>query len=86
MGKINSITAYDGAQNKMRRLGLEALVEEVIDLDKSTSILLEERRREGSSSFNGAAGIRELLDNTFSKNRHMGVETIETSTGPSARS
>jgi hypothetical protein len=29
--------------------------------------LVQERRREGSTSFNGAAAIRELLDATFSK-------------------
>jgi hypothetical protein len=63
----NSITAYDGAETKMRRLGLEPLVEEVKNLVKSTSILLKERRREGSTSFNGAAAIRQLLDDTFHK-------------------
>jgi hypothetical protein len=65
MAKINSITAYDGAENKMRRLGLEALVEEVKDIVQSTRILLDERKREGSTSYNGAAAIRELLDETF---------------------
>jgi hypothetical protein len=67
MGKINSITAYDGAETKMRRLGLEQLLEEVKDLVKSTVILLEERKREGSTSFNGAAAIRQLLDDAFHK-------------------
>src|ERR1035438_2362578 len=67
MGKLNSITAYDGAETKMRRLGLGPLVEEVKNLVKSTSILLKERRREGSTSFNGAAAIRQLLDDAFHK-------------------
>jgi restriction endonuclease BglII len=67
MAKIKSVKAYDGADNKMLRLGLQTLVEEVKELVESTRILLEERRREGSTSFNGAAAIRELLDDTFRK-------------------
>jgi hypothetical protein len=56
----------DRVENKMRRLGLQPLVEEVKSLVESTRILVLERRREGTS-FNGAAAIRELLDNTFRK-------------------
>jgi hypothetical protein len=67
MAKIKSIKAYDGAENKIRRLGLEGLLAEVEELIKSTTILLLERKREGSSSFNGAAAVRELLDETFHK-------------------
>ncbi len=65
MAKINSVKAYNGAENKMRRLGLQPLVEEVKRLVETTKIFIEERKREGSTSFNGAAAIRELLDATF---------------------
>ncbi len=65
MAKIRSVKAYDGAENKMRRLGLQPLVEEVKSLVETTRVLVHERRREGSTSFNGAAAIRELLDHTF---------------------
>jgi hypothetical protein len=67
MAKIKSIKAYDGAETKTRRLGLQPLVDEVKDLVESTLILVEERRRQGSTSFNGAAAVRELLDNAFRK-------------------
>jgi hypothetical protein len=67
MAKIKSVKAYDGADNKTLRLGLQSLVEEVKELVESTRILVEERRREGSTSFNGAAAIRALLDESFQK-------------------
>jgi hypothetical protein len=67
MAKIKSIEAYDGAENKVRRLGLQPLLDEVKGLVESTNILVRERKREGSTSFNGAAAIRELLDATFQK-------------------
>jgi len=53
----------------MRRLGLQPLLAEVKSLVESTTVLVQERKREGSTSFNGAAAIRELLDSTFSKTR-----------------
>jgi hypothetical protein len=62
-----SITAYDRAELRCAVWGLEPIVEEVKDLVKSTSILLEERKREGSTSFNGAAAIRQFLDDAFQK-------------------
>lgn len=65
MAKIKSVQAYDGAENKMQRLGLRPLFDEVKALVESTKILLKEQKREGSKSFNGAAAIRELLDTTF---------------------
>jgi hypothetical protein len=65
MAKINSVKLYDGAENKMRRLGLGPLVDEVKALIESTPIAVREKKREGSKSFNGAAAIRELLDATF---------------------
>ena len=65
MARIKSVKAYDGAENKMQRLGLQALVEEAKALVEATAISLLERKREGSESFNGAAAIRELLDASF---------------------
>jgi hypothetical protein len=65
MAKIGSITTYDGAEKKMQRLGLQPLLEEVKSLVEATRIFVDERRREGSTSFNGAAAIRELLDAKF---------------------
>src|SRR5258708_39358274 len=40
-------------------------LEEVKGLVEATKILVEEKKREGSTSFNGAAAIRELLDAKF---------------------
>lgn len=60
MAKINSIQPYDGAENKIRRLGLQPLVDEVTQLVKSTSILVNEEIQS-----NSGAVIRELLDQTF---------------------
>jgi len=85
MAKIKSIKAYDGAENKIRRLGLEGLLAEVEELIKSTTILLLERKREGSSSFNGAAAVRELLDETFHKTGTWESNNPGTSTGPNAK-
>ncbi|HYL74853.1 MAG TPA: BglII/BstYI family type II restriction endonuclease [Bryobacteraceae bacterium] len=51
----------------MRRLGLQPLLDEVKRLVESTKILVLEMKREGSTSFNGAAAIRILLDATFEK-------------------
>src|SRR5260370_37108063 len=65
MAKIKSVKAYEGAENKIQRLGLQPLVEELKALLEATTIRLLERKREGSESFNGAAAIRELLDATF---------------------
>jgi hypothetical protein len=39
MAKINTVKLYDGAENKMRRLGLEPLVDEVKRLIESTKIM-----------------------------------------------
>jgi|ERR1051326_5137945 hypothetical protein len=69
MAKIVSVKSYDGADKKTQRLGLQPLVEEIIQLVESTRILVHERKREGSTSFNGAAAIRELLDATFAAAR-----------------
>jgi hypothetical protein len=69
MAKINTVKLYDGAENKMRRLGLEPLVDEVKKLIESTKIMVREKKREGSKSFNGAAAIRELLDITFGESK-----------------
>jgi len=42
MATIKSVEAYNGAENKMRRLGLQPLLEEVKSLIESTTILLKE--------------------------------------------
>jgi hypothetical protein len=67
MAIIKSIKSYDGADKKMLRLGLQPLVQEVKDLVESTRIFVAEQRRKGSTSFNGAASIRILLDKSFRK-------------------
>ena len=61
MAKINSIQPYDGAENKIQRLGLQSLVDELISLVRNTTVLVSEQ-----AEANGAAVIRELLDATFS--------------------
>ena len=50
MAKINSVTAYDGAEKKIERLGLQPLVEEVKSLVKSTSIALAEQAEANSAA------------------------------------
>ena len=60
MAKIISVKAYDGADKKTQRLGLQPLVEEVTRLIESTKFRVREEKRD-----NGAAAIRELLDATF---------------------
>lgn len=61
MAKINSVTGFDGADKKIKRLGLQPLVDEVASLVTSTRIVLKERPRA-----NGAAAVRKLLDASFS--------------------
>ena len=51
---------YDGAANKIARLGLQPLVDEVASLVTSTRLLVYEE-----AQANGAAAIRQLLDATF---------------------
>jgi hypothetical protein len=60
MAKINSVTAYDGAEKKIQRLGLQPLVDEVTSLVRGTLIEVAEQ-----AEANGAAAIRQLLDATF---------------------
>jgi hypothetical protein len=60
MAKVNSVIAFDGAEKKIQRLGLQPLVDEVTSLVKSTRILISERPRD-----NGAAAVRKLLDLSF---------------------
>jgi len=47
MAKIKSIKAYDGAENKSTRLGLQPLIEEVKALLESTRILGRRTKEEG---------------------------------------
>ena len=58
--KITQIRFYDGAKDKITRLGLAALFLEVQEIILNTEIkLLEEKQA------NGAASIRESLDQSF---------------------
>ena len=60
--KITKIRFYDGARDKVCRLGLADLFLEVQELIFSTVISLEEK-----VEANGAAAIREALDKSFGK-------------------
>src|SRR5579872_888176 len=60
MAKINSVQAYDGAEKKLSRLGLQPLVDEVTSLVRNTAIRIREQVQA-----NGAAEIRQLLDKSF---------------------
>jgi len=64
MAKINSVKNFDGAQNKVNRLGLQPLLEEVQSLMESTRILLLEEKQK-----NRAAAIRELIDASFAQSK-----------------
>ena len=58
--KITKITYYGGARDKICRLGLADLFLELQEIILGTRIVLEE-----SAEANGAAGIREALDQSF---------------------
>src|SRR5947208_624971 len=60
MAKIIEIVYFDGAETKMKRLGLQVVLQEVCELLQSTSIHLEERKQA-----NGGAAVRELFDLKF---------------------
>ncbi len=60
MAKITEIFNFDGVETKMNRLGLQIILEEVCELLRSATILLEERKQA-----NGAAAVRELIDLRF---------------------
>ena len=60
MAKINSVTAYIGAEKKIQRLCLQPLVDEVTSLVAATHIEVAEH-----AEANSAALIRQLLDATF---------------------
>lgn len=60
MAQINSVQAYDGAEKKLSRLGLQPLVDEVVSLVRNTAIRVREQVQA-----NGAAEIRQLLDQSF---------------------
>jgi hypothetical protein len=64
MAKINSVKNFDGAQNKVSRLGLQLLLDEVKSLMESTCILLLEEKKK-----NGAAVIREMIDASFAQSK-----------------
>src|SRR5271157_6277892 len=60
MARVNSVRAYNGAEKKIQRLGLQPLVEELTSLIVSTEIRIQER-----AEANSGAAIRELLDARF---------------------
>jgi hypothetical protein len=65
MARILTMFHYDGAIYKMKRLGLQPLIEELQHLICSTEIRVLEKKREGSISANGAAALRKLIDQGF---------------------
>jgi len=62
MAKINAIFPYNGAAMKAERLGLQPIVQEVQDLISAAEIRVFEQRQE-----NGAAAVRQLLDDAFAR-------------------
>lgn len=60
--KITQIKYYDGAKDKICRLGISILFLELQDIILSTNILLLEEKQA-----NGAAVIRQELDNSFTE-------------------
>lgn len=60
MARIKTIFPYGGATKKMRRLGLQPLVEEIQNILRETEIRVLERKHA-----NGAAVVREMIDRTF---------------------
>lgn len=58
--KITQIRYYDGARDKIGRLGLASLFLELLQILLETKILLKEEK-----DGNGAAVVREAIDNAF---------------------
>ena len=58
--RIDSHISYDGAEKRLTRLGLTPLFDEVVNIIQQTPIYLQEEKES-----NGAAFIREHLDNNF---------------------
>lgn len=61
--KITNIKFYDGAREKVTRLGLSDLFFEIIEYLLSTKVFLLEEKEA-----NGAAFIRKMIDEKFEKN------------------
>ena len=62
--KITNIRFYDGAREKVTKLGLSELFLEVIDFLLNTKVFLLEEK-----DANGAAVIRKMLDENFKKGK-----------------
>jgi len=62
MTKIVEEKSYDGATEKIERLGLQSLIQELRLLLTSFSLLVEEKR-----DANGGAFLRRLIDEQFEK-------------------
>jgi len=62
MAKINLVQAYNGAEKKIERLGLQLLVDELRSVISEIQIRVAEE-----AQANGAAVIRELLDAGFAE-------------------
>jgi hypothetical protein len=60
MATVKTVFAYGGAANKMHRLGLRSLVEELQQVLCGTEIRVLERKHA-----NGGGEVRELLDRAF---------------------
>lgn len=62
MAKVTSVRAYNGAEKKIKRLGLQPLVDELTSVLASTDIRIQEQAKA-----NGGAAIRELIDAKFAE-------------------
>lgn len=60
MPKITEEHYYDGARERIARLGLEPLIQELRAALRSFSLLVKEKRNS-----NGGAAVRRLLDERF---------------------
>lgn len=64
MGKITELRSYDGAQEKIDRLGLSTLVEEIKAIITSFPLLVEEKK-----NGNSGAVVREMMDSAFQRRK-----------------
>jgi hypothetical protein len=79
--KITQIRLYDGARKKITRLGLAELFLQLLEMILGTPVTLEERKQ-----INGAAAVRQLIDDMFAKvggwklTKAGGVDWVKTAT------
>ena len=62
MAKIVEEHHYDGARERLERLGLSSLLEEVRSILRGVPLLVKEER-----DANGGAAVRQLIDERFPK-------------------